>query len=185
MSVSTFFQIAKCLNRSQSLTRCRKCDGVAVVENDISQCQNVVACGLIYCLRCSSASETGAKDFKDACGHAILRPKLGNMSNHMEDSSFFNFSNQDSGFYSENESPPKVRRNLFSTSTETPKALTINNKNKSRVVVTYKKKETISYVPVVPNKEHIRIPMDGDSPPRYQYAVGSKESKKNLKRLTR
>lgn len=97
--------------------------------------------------------------------------------------SFFNFSNQDSGFYSENETPPKVKRNLFFSKSETPKVLAVKNKTK-KVVMDYKR-DTISYVPVVPNNERIRTPVDGDSPPRYGYAVGSKQSKKNLKRLTR
>lgn len=176
-----FFQIARNLTDTQSLTKCRKCNSAAIVDNNISQCQNLNSCGLIYCLLCSSYSETGSKDFKDACGHASLRPKLGNMSNCMEDSSFFNFSNQDSGFYSENESPPKVRRNLFKTN-ETSKALSICNKNK--VVVTYKRKDSITYVPVVANEQK-RSQTECDSPPRYGYAIGSKQSKKNLKRLTR
>ncbi|RZC34203.1 hypothetical protein BDFB_002862 [Asbolus verrucosus] len=180
-----FRRYAKNLTRSQSLTKCRKCESVAIVDNDISQCQNVYSCGLIYCLLCSSYSETGPKDFNDQCGHAFLRPKLGNVSNCMEESFYsINFSSQDSGFYSENESPSRVKRNLFSTPRESsPKVLSICNYNK--ITVSQKKKEQVSYVPVIANKEQVRRQVICDSPPRYGYAVGSKQSKRNLKRLTR
>ncbi|XP_044260214.1 uncharacterized protein LOC123008469 [Tribolium madens] len=177
-----FLRAARSLTGSQTLMKCVRCEGVAVVDNQISQCQNLNSCGLISCLLCSSYSETGYKDFKDSCGHASLRPTLGDMSNTMEDS-FSNFSTQDSGFYSENETPPKVRRNLFQTvNREMPKPLSLYNNNK--VVVTYKRKDSISYIPVVTN-EPVQKQVECDSPPRRGYAMSSKQIKKNLKRLTR
>ncbi|EFA04984.1 uncharacterized protein LOC100141684 [Tribolium castaneum] len=185
VTFNKFLRAASRLKGTQTLRKCDRCSGVAVVDHQISQCQNVHSCGLIRCLLCSSFSETGHKDFKDACGHASFRPSLGNMSNTMEDSSS-NFSSQDSGFYSENESPVKVKRILFqNVDKQTSNGLSLWNKN--QVVVTYKKNDSLSYIPVVAN-DTPRREAAGDSPPspqRHTYAVGSKQSKRNLKRLTR
>lgn len=177
--------MAKQIKAPQTLNKCRKCNGVVIVENNISQCQRY-SCGVIYCLLCLSTSETGPDNFKDLCGYASLRPRLANVSNTMEDS-YFNFSSQDSGFYSENDSStPRVKRNLFSPSNKSSETssriLMASNKNKP--VVTQKKRDSINFTEVIRNKENVRN-TECDSPPRYLYAIGSKQSKRNLKRLTR
>lgn len=178
--------MAKQIKAPQSLTKCRKCNGVAIVENNISQCQNIYSCGVIYCMLCSSTSETGPDNFKDMCGYASLRPRLANVSNTLEDS-LFNFSSQDSGFYSENDSSaPRVKRNLFLSSNKSTSenSRTLTASNKIKTVVTQRKRDSITFTEVIRNKEIARN-VECESPPRYLYAIGSKQSKRNLKRLTR
>lgn len=180
-----FKQAARTLSRKQSLSKCRKCDQILVVENNVGQCQNFLSCGIIYCLLCSSFSEKGPEFFKDSCGNSQLRPKLANVSNTMEESFYNNIlAFSDSGFHSENEvSPVKVRRNLFQTRNESPKVL--SNHNRSQTIVQTRRKSAISVVEVVPIRSEKKEVVDTGSPPRLTYAACSKQSKRNLKRLTR
>ncbi|XP_050505714.1 uncharacterized protein LOC126883985 [Diabrotica virgifera virgifera] len=207
-----FYNTGKSLYKNQSLMKCVKCQELSVVEHDIAQCQNI-RCGYIVCRRCDSFS-FDPRQFKDTCQHAQLlnssRPRnlLGDVSNnctgtsdYMTDisnsifsSSFsLNISKLDSsGTFSDFEvSTPKqkVKRNLSKAFVPRSEVKIFASSN-SCIDMPQPKKfvRRTSLIPVVPLEATKIKPdtVDLPSPPRnQQYSVCSRQSKRNLKRLTR
>ncbi|KAG5885344.1 hypothetical protein JTB14_014362 [Gonioctena quinquepunctata] len=208
-----FYKIASELNKNQSLTKCPRCGKASVVDNSIGQCQDLNRCGYIFCKKCDSFA-INPKDFRDKCNNAQIldttktRNQLGDLSNSSitsdymtEYSTFFssslnlNLSSKCnfSGTIPEVQmSTPKlaVKRNLsksFMLSSEMKnKVLSINNNNVT--TPTKKSQRRTSLLPVLPS-EDAKKPheiMEPSSPPKIKlHSVGSKQSKRNLKRLTR
>ncbi|CAH0549269.1 unnamed protein product [Brassicogethes aeneus] len=195
-----FLNRTKSLDKNESLRKCDICSKVAVVMHNIAQCESI-SCGYICCLNCNSSSFT-AEEFNDKCNGARLglekskENPLTDMSNTSY--SFFNNSSashshstrQESGFYSDMDSPV-VKRNLNRSFTSTPvvkKVLASNNNRihlKSRNVNLNKSTPIHSVIKVETTRLPIEV-VEPPSPPRAKnYVACSKQSKKNLKRLTR
>ncbi|CAH2011907.1 unnamed protein product [Acanthoscelides obtectus] len=196
-----FREIASCLNKNQSLIKCPRCNKASVVENHIAQCQNLNQCGYIFCQKCNSFSND-PEEFKDHCRHAQLNvPKPRNLlsdlsncttSDYATDSSTSFFTSsltsskyESSGFYSDVEVTPKRTVKTKMLSSNEIKILAVSNANIGKESV--KSKRRTSLLPVVPldTKKSVEI-VEPSSPPKIkQPAVCSKQSKRNLKRLTR
>ncbi|XP_072388211.1 uncharacterized protein [Diabrotica undecimpunctata] len=208
-----FYNTGKSLYKNQSLMKCVKCQELSVVEHDIAQCQNI-RCGYIVCRRCDSFSFDPIQ-FKDTCQNAQLlnssrsRNLLGDVSNNclgtsdyvtdisnsIFSSSFsLNISSKidSSGIFSDFEvSTPKqkVKRNLSKAFMPRSEVKIFASSN-SCIDMPQPKKfaRRTSLIPVV-SLESTKIKPDTvnlPSPPRtQQYSVCSRQSKRNLKRLTR
>ncbi|XP_019869150.1 uncharacterized protein LOC109597814 [Aethina tumida] len=192
----SFYKRATSLDKNQSLTKCSKCQKPSVVQNEVAQCESL-SCGLIQCLQCGSCAYR-PEDFRDKCSGARLAPAtslnkstFGDLSNtpNFKGRSFLcssmNESKSESGFCSDLEQTPAVKRNLSICFGE-KKGLAINN---SRVVMQKKSSVERLSAPiaqVIPiNKKVIEIEEPSSPPKVRQYAACSKQSKRNLKRLTR
>lgn len=203
-----FTEIARSLTKNQTMTKCRRCNKPSVVENHVGQCQDVNRCGYIFCLKCNSFANN-PKDFKDECENAQLlnnskpRNLLSDLSNctvtsdyHSDNTtaSFFSSSlsssrYDSSGIFSECENAtPKqvVKRNLTkSFITGEVKVLSSNNLIQSKEQKRIKPKASCVPVLASSNKKSEQI-IEPSSPPKVkQYTACSKQSKRNLKRLTR
>ncbi|XP_018569958.1 uncharacterized protein LOC108909965 [Anoplophora glabripennis] len=209
-----FCSIASELNKNQSLMKCPRCGKPSVVENAIGQCQDLNSCGYIFCQKCNSFANN-PKDFRDKCNNAQIvnvrpRSRLGDLSNstitsdYMTDNSnsFFSSSSlnlslsnkyDSSGFFSECEGNTpvlKAKRNLsrsFTTpSTIKPRALSSKN-NIQGATYPHKVQRRSSILPVIPMEAPKPVEIvEPSSPPKVKsYAICSKQSKNNLKRLTR
>lgn len=210
-----YVKIGKLLSDDQSLTKCPKCQKPSIVENSIGQCQNVSFCGYIYCQKCLSFSETGPEDFYDSCQSSALlksssRSRLSDMSNndrsmnrYNEESSSHLYSifhsprnsrifEDSSGFISESEYSPKVstssvKRNLSQKLK--------NIRPKTQVFHMFndvvppsappKKRSALITTPVIPLENKSLQDSEPPSPPKIRILACSKQSKRNLKRLTR
>nr|XP_023011626.1 uncharacterized protein LOC111501926 [Leptinotarsa decemlineata] len=209
-----FYKIACELNKNQSLTKCPRCNKASVVENSIGQCQNINRCGYIFCKKCNSFSNN-PKDFRDKCNNAQImdptkpRNQLGDLSNSSvtsdymtEYSTFFssslnlNLSSKCdfSGLISDRQmSTPKlaVKRNLsksFMLSSDVKNKVLSSNNNTRVVAPPQKCQRRTSLLSVLPSEDTNKSYdiMEPSSPPKVKlHSVGSKQSKRNLKRLTR
>lgn len=193
--------MARTLAHGQTLTKCPACTRPSVMEKNIGQCQNPF-CNYIYCSLCLSFSTTGPEDFNDKCQRSQLlveKPRrssrfgLSDLSNSgfdLEASGILpglsHSSRNDTGYASEMESPVnRVKRNLIRSSSDKTNVLAENNKCLS--VKQHYKKRRSSLVPVISNndvKENTDV-VEPPSPPKVKNIAGSKQSKKNLKRLLR
>ncbi|KAJ8911322.1 hypothetical protein NQ315_017018 [Exocentrus adspersus] len=208
-----FYDIANELNKNQSLVKCPRCNKASIVENFIGQCQDINSCGYIFCQKCNSFAND-PKDFKDKCNNAQLvnvrsRNRLGDLSNstvtsdYMTDSGSSLFSSslnlslsnryESSGFFSECESTPvlRVKRNLsrsFTSPSEfKPKALASSNSNRT-ATQSHRVNRRASLLPVIPMEGAAKAAeiIEPSSPPKVKlYSACSKQSRRNLKRLTR
>lgn len=209
-----FFGIASSLTNNQTLTKCPICLEPSIVENNLGQCQSI-KCGYKYCLLCNSFAYKAEEFHDKCNNSQLLnrtRNSLMDMSNSdyfsfsepfsESTSSFFNnspISNSrydSSGYHSghdvansstNNNNSMSVKRNLtkcFGSPLDKPKILSTNNRmvrNKSKT------ERRSSLVPVIKGNATKKpdIVPEPSSPPRNTVLAGSKESKRNLKRLTR
>ncbi|XP_050311518.1 uncharacterized protein LOC126747067 [Anthonomus grandis grandis] len=210
---SEFFETANNLTQNQSLVRCPKCQKPSVVEKSIAQCQNKLSCGYIFCQKCESYSYS-PEQFYDQCQDLRLdsslvvenrRHLLGDVTNSSFDISSVLCSMSSSGYYSGYETshtPLSVKRNLNMSSFgsgrsslkkhpkpekplfETNRSLAVESPDQSKE----EKRKSTDVIAVVKSKS-IRKKIENvepSSPPRVKtYAACSKESRRNLKRLTR
>lgn len=199
-----FFQVAKTLAEGQTLHKCPACSRPSVMEKNIGQCQNP-NCGYIYCALCLSFSTTGPEDFHDKCQKSQLvvdRPRrssrfgLSDLSNSdLERSTIFPETSHassradTSGYVSEMDSPlNRVKRNLNRRFSADKISVLTENNNKSVVVSRPRgsgKRRRPLLVPVVSNEAQGGADvLESPSPQKVKEAVaGSKQSKKNLRRL--
>ncbi|XP_044762901.1 uncharacterized protein LOC123319901 [Coccinella septempunctata] len=208
-----YVKIGKLLNYHQSLTKCPRCEKPSIVENSIGQCQNVVSCGYIYCQKCFSFSETGPEDFYDSCQSSALvknssRSGLSDMSNSDRSTNRFNEESsshlysifqsprnsrifeESSGFISENEYSPKpcsVKRNLSQKLKNIRPKTQVFHLFNDVVPPTapLKKRVSLFTTPVISLEKEKIQDFDPPSPPKIRILACSKQSKRNLKRLTR
>lgn len=192
--------MAKTLVQGQTLTKCPSCTRPSVMEKNIGQCQNP-NCGYIFCSICLSFSVSGPEDFQDRCKNSQLvvnktrrssRFGLSDLSNSgldSEHSTFFTESShtsktETSGYVSDIESPiNRVKRNLNGRfSVDKTNVFSENNRNTPKIY--HHKRRRPSLVPVVSceTKEILEI-SEPPSPPKVEAVAGSKQSKKNLRRL--
>lgn len=173
-----------------------------MVEKNIGQCQNP-NCNYICCFLCLSFSTTGPQDFHDRCQRSQLlveKPRrssrfgLADLSNSgfdLETSSIFpelSYSpKNDTGYASELESPlHRVKRNLNRRFSDKTNVLMETNMCDS--VKQPHRRRRSSLVPVISTSEVMETNteiVEPPSPPKVQNVAGSKQSKKNLKRLLR
>ncbi|KAL1501778.1 hypothetical protein ABEB36_007043 [Hypothenemus hampei] len=208
-----FVETGRSLNPNQSLVKCPKCNKPSVVEKYIAQCQDVQLCGFIFCQKCESFAYN-PDDFYDKCRGLVLGGTLNKKRLKLEDrtncSPDFNVSSiinsiadnpyHSSGYFSGYDSSYtslSVKRNLSSSfscsdSNETvPKStrgiLFSSNSNSSKSVKRDEKKLACTTVPVIQTTMRKKIEMiEPSSPPKIKtYSACSKESRRNLKRLTR
>ncbi|KAK9874328.1 hypothetical protein WA026_002678 [Henosepilachna vigintioctopunctata] len=210
-----YFKIAKLLNEKQSLSKCPRCDNPCIVDSSIGQCQNQVSCGYIYCLKCFSFSDTGPENFYDGCqSSALLRntPQtrlsdmsnsgrstghitLGESSSHLysifhSPKSSLNFEDS-SGFISENDFSPKplhVKKNLSQKLRSVRPSTKVFHLYNDVVSTSAppKRRPSLAAVPVIPLEGNRIQEIEPPSPPKVRNIVAcSKQSKRNLKRLTR
>lgn len=208
-----FIELGSSLNQNQSLTKCPKCGKPSIVEKSIAQCQEVLSCGFIFCQMCDSFSYV-PEEFFDKCRGLMLggsvtkkRRKLEDLSNCSLDfnmSSVLNSTSENhyhsSGYFSGHDSshltPVSVKRDLsrsFNTSeghSKPPRVLLDSNRSLRNIqcVKGGQRKSVCNVAPVVPC-ENVRKTIEiiePPSPPKVKsYSACSKQSKRNLKRLTR
>lgn len=190
-----FLNMGQTLNEQQQLQKCRKCGKACIVEHNIGQCEK---CGFTYCLICDSVANS-PENFHDKCQNSKLltksRNQLSDLSNSnlndvIENSSFslLNSSSRSSGFYSDCDTPKIVKKNLSSSLRACggkPKVLSNSNRIVCKKTVTQRRSSIVPVV-VTENEKQKNEIMEPSSPPKVKnYAICSKQSKRNLKRLTR
>lgn len=196
-----YMKIASHLTPSQSLHKCLRCTKPAVIQSSISQCQNP-NCQYISCINCLSFSLSGPENFIDKCHMSEL---IVNRSNSFNRSGLYDISNasmytppsfltndchtnsqsklDSSGYVSEYDVTPSVKRNL-SVSLESKRPLQPVSINKIDGCVRRKTRKLSLASVVTPNTTPNIIEIDEpSSPPKIKIIAGSKQSKKNLKRL--
>ncbi|KAJ8957958.1 hypothetical protein NQ318_001957 [Aromia moschata] len=210
-----FCSIATELNKNQSLVKCPRCNKASIVENFIGQCQDVNRCGYIFCQKCNSFANNPKDFKDKCNNAQLVnvrrRSRLGDLSNATvtsdyatdSGSSFFTSSSlnmslsnkyDSSGFFSEGEANTSllaVKRNLsqsFTSPYETkPRALSSSN---TRVGMHHhrlqRRSSLLSVVQTCDSTAKTTEIVEPSSPPKIKpYSVCSKQSKRNLKRLTR
>ncbi|KAF5306559.1 hypothetical protein FQR65_LT07286 [Abscondita terminalis] len=196
-------KIASRLSPSQSLRMCLRCMEPAVIQKSISQCQNP-NCQYISCTNCLSFSLSGPENFIDKCHMSELI--VTSKSDSFNRSSLYDISNGsmytspsflcndyhsstqsklDSGYISECDMTSScVKRNYSVSMDAQQQPLQPVSINKIDSVVRRKIRNS-SLVSVVSAKTtpSLRELDEPSSPPKVKIIAGSKQSKKNLKRL--
>lgn len=191
----------ECLKDGQTLKKCPKCDYPSIVDQNISQCQRD-ACGYIFCVLCNSFSSKGPENFIDECQMSKLvieKPEKTRIQALLSDSplksspeselpSFFvrdsslnaSMLNNSSGYITDSELSYSKTLNMSMKEKSNP----LHDFNRDLVGTRKSSTRRSSLAPVVPinvPKEEI---MEPSSPPKIKCVrIGSKASKKNLKRL--
>ncbi|KAF5283197.1 hypothetical protein FQA39_LY17389 [Lamprigera yunnana] len=194
-------KIASRLLPNQSLHKCLRCMELAVIQKSISQCQNP-NCQYIYCTNCLSFSLTGPENFIDKChmselivshnSHSFKRSSLYDISNgttmymapsFLTNETQTNFQSKcdSSGYISECDITPNIKRNLGIVENQPLQPMSTNKVNN----IVRRKIRRSSLVSVVSARATPKIIelIEPSSPPKVKNIAGSKQSKKNLKRL--
>ncbi|KAF2880554.1 hypothetical protein ILUMI_25625 [Ignelater luminosus] len=200
-------RIAAQLLPNQSLQKCIRCMEPAVIQRNISQCQNPY-CEYIHCTKCLSFSITGPQHFIDRCQTSRLlvdnqksslygsRFGLYDISNGGNDPPSFLLSDSpkntpstqskydSSGYLSGNDISPVIKQNI-NVHSGVKSVLASRNTNKIEKTSVRRKHRRSSLVSVVSASSTPKIieNVEPSSPPRREHVACSKQSKKNLKRL--
>ncbi|KAB0791197.1 hypothetical protein PPYR_02997 [Photinus pyralis] len=182
-------KIVSRLSPSQSLHKCLRCMEPAVIQKNVSQCQNP-NCLYIYCRNCLSFSMTGPEYFNDKCRMSELvvttglnRSSLCDISNGASPSFFPNDTvpqskYDSSGYASELDTTPVIKRALAGQPLQ---PVTINRLDS--VIRRRTRRPSLVSVVAARTTPQILEVIEPSSPPKVKDVACSTKSKKYLKRL--
>ncbi|KAK5638746.1 hypothetical protein RI129_013041 [Pyrocoelia pectoralis] len=194
-------KIVSRLSPSQSLHKCLRCMEPAVIQKNVSQCQNP-NCLYIYCRNCLSFSITGPEHFVDKChmselivtksnGSLLNRSRLYDISNGASSPPSFLLNDSfnlpqckydSSGYASELDGTPLLKRNL-AVAHHQPLQPVSMNKVDNVIRRKIRRSSLVSVVSARTTTPQILEVIEPSSPPKVKDVACSKQSKKYLKRL--